>query len=158
MKKILLIFVLIIVALIIVRYLSEINVFKSETPTQEKNTSTEENKREIKNGDFDSSDPIKVKEDVTPTINPEGFGAEECMSQSGKEMKIETAILIGVKQCQGGKLDLQEEYYCNDYTGTWWIGFTPDEPKAGCNPACVVDIENETAEINWRCTGLIKEN
>lgn len=24
--------------------------------------------------------------------------------------------------------------------------------KPGCNPACVVDIETNETEINWRCT------
>jgi len=42
---------------------------------------------------------------------------------------------------------------CNNYTGTYWIDLDIDKP--GCNPACVVDTVTKTAEINWRCTGLI---
>ena len=30
-----------------------------------------------------------------------------------------------------------------------------DIEKAGCNPACVINVETRTAEINWRCTGLL---
>lgn len=44
---------------------------------------------------------------------------------------------------------------CNEFTGTWWLEFEAKEPKDGCNPACVVDIENRKSEVNWRCTGLI---
>ncbi len=42
----------------------------------------------------------------------------------------------------------------NESTKTWWIDLDIDKP--GCNPACVVS-EDESAEINWRCTGLIEE-
>ncbi len=44
---------------------------------------------------------------------------------------------------------------CNSDTGTWWIDM--DLEKEGCSPACVVSIPNKTAEINWRCTGVIPE-
>jgi hypothetical protein len=40
----------------------------------------------------------------------------------------------------------------NDMTKTWW--FDLDTVKAGCSPACVV-FDNQSAEVNWRCTGLI---
>ena len=45
---------------------------------------------------------------------------------------------------------------CNENTGTWWIDLEPFEKKAGCNPACVVNVVTKEAEINWRCTGLIE--
>lgn len=45
-----------------------------------------------------------------------------------------------------------EEFY-NENSKTWWFGIKAEKP--GCNPACVVFEENKTAEINWRCTGLI---
>jgi len=41
----------------------------------------------------------------------------------------------------------------NENTRTWW--FDMDIVKAGCAPACVVDEAAKSAEINWRCTGLI---
>jgi hypothetical protein len=49
--------------------------------------------------------------------------------------------------------ELMTQHTCNE-GGYWWIGFKPTTVKKGCNPACVVDIVNKTAEINWRCTGL----
>ena len=43
--------------------------------------------------------------------------------------------------------------FYNESTGTWWIDL--DVVRPGCNPACVVNVANKPAEINWRCTGLI---
>ena len=42
----------------------------------------------------------------------------------------------------------------NEITKTWWFDANLDRTPDGCNPACVVDEETKTAEINWRCTGL----
>jgi len=53
-----------------------------------------------------------------------------------------------------GQSELIEPYYCNEYTGTWWIDLEMEKP--GCRPACVIDVETGEAEINWRCTGLIR--
>jgi hypothetical protein len=43
----------------------------------------------------------------------------------------------------------------NKGTQTWWYDANLNATKPGCNPACVVDEKTETAEINWRCTGLV---
>jgi hypothetical protein len=43
----------------------------------------------------------------------------------------------------------------NPNSHTWWFDAKLHPAKAGCNPACVVDTQSKTAEINWRCTGLI---
>ena len=51
--------------------------------------------------------------------------------------------------------NLTDESSYNNVTDTWWLG--TDIVKEGCSPACVVDEKTETAEINWRCTGLIPE-
>lgn len=48
--------------------------------------------------------------------------------------------------------NLTNSYKCNNVSGTWWIDL--DIEKEGCNPACVVDVVDKQAEINWRCTGL----
>ena len=47
---------------------------------------------------------------------------------------------------------LKDNAMYNEYTKTWWIDLDIDKP--GCMPACVIS-EDESAEINWRCTGLI---
>lgn len=77
--------------------------------------------------------------------------AQQCLSEGGS-MTYKKAKEIANQGCKDGIL--LDEHSCNTSTGTWWIGFEPDEPKDGCNPACVVDIATQKAEINWRCTGL----
>lgn len=51
--------------------------------------------------------------------------------------------------------NLTTNYTYNNVTDTWWIDMDIDKP--GCAPACVVFEENNSAEINWRCTGLVPE-
>ncbi len=46
---------------------------------------------------------------------------------------------------------LKDNALYNESSKTWWIDLNIDKP--GCNPACVI-YEDETVEINWRCTGL----
>ncbi len=84
-----------------------------------------------------------------PSVN----ASQICSSPSGTQMDLTTAQQIAQSQCSDGQL--AASYSCNSTTGTWWLDFTPDQPKSGCNPACVVNIETGQAEINWRCTGLI---
>lgn len=48
--------------------------------------------------------------------------------------------------------ELGDTHTYNNETNTWWFDMDIDKP--GCSPACVV-YANETAEINWRCTGAI---
>ncbi len=43
----------------------------------------------------------------------------------------------------------------NPNSQTWWFDANLNATQAGCYPACVVSEETRTAEINWRCTGLI---
>lgn len=112
----------------------------------------------VKHGNPSSSKPTEGCINVSLTENPRENQIEKCQSQSDKTMGLDEALLIAEKQCTEGILDIQKEYYCNDFTGTWWIAFTPNDPKEGCNPACVVNVETKTAEINWRCTGLMEEN
>jgi len=49
---------------------------------------------------------------------------------------------------------LKDTAIYNESTKTWWLDLDIDKP--GCNPACVV-FEDESVEINWRCTGLIED-
>jgi hypothetical protein len=50
---------------------------------------------------------------------------------------------------------LTDTYVYNEFTRTWWIDLEPFTEKEGCNPACVVYEDTRTADINWRCTGLL---
>jgi hypothetical protein len=80
--------------------------------------------------------------------------SEICRAPTGESMTKTEAEVIADETCnlQGS---ITGEGECNSGTGTWWLGFNPTEVKQGCNPACVVDVKVKTAEINWRCTGLL---
>ncbi len=52
---------------------------------------------------------------------------------------------------------LTDTHTYNNSTKTWWIDLErmPELEKDGCNPACVVSEDTKTAEVNWRCTGVV---
>lgn len=64
------------------------------------------------------------------------------------------ARVIAEKACIKGGESLAPGYY-NENSKTWWYDANLNAVKEGCNPACVVSEQTKTAEINWRCTGLI---
>jgi len=61
---------------------------------------------------------------------------------------------IAEENCIKGGESLSSGSY-NENSKTWWFDANLNSEKDGCNPACVVFEETKTAEINWRCTGLI---
>ena len=63
------------------------------------------------------------------------------------------ARIIAEKSCIKGGEALSVGTY-NDNSKTWWFDANLNATREGCNPACVVNEETKTAEINWRCTGL----
>lgn len=73
-------------------------------------------------------------------------------TQSGLT-ELESKI-IAEKNCIKGGESLSRGYY-NANSKTWWFDANLNATKEGCNPACVVSEATKTAEINWRCTGLI---
>ena len=52
--------------------------------------------------------------------------------------------------------NLTNNYNYNPNSKTWWIDL--DTEKEWCNPACVVEEYSGTAEINWRCMGILEIN
>jgi len=72
---------------------------------------------------------------------------EMCNDMSLKEAKG----IMADSECSPYKTTT--ERFCNQDTNTWWIGI--DAEKEGCNPACVVNTQTKTAQINWRCTGAL---
>jgi hypothetical protein len=48
---------------------------------------------------------------------------------------------------------LTGDAFYNDSTGTWWLNL--DAVKEGCSPACVIHVADQSAEVNWRCTGAL---
>jgi len=81
---------------------------------------------------------------------------ETCIdTENGAQMTIEEALQIAEDSECGQEGSIKDTYMCNPDTGTWWIDLEIE--KEGCSPACVVKIDDRTAEINWRCTGVIQE-
>lgn len=66
------------------------------------------------------------------------------------------AKTIAEATCIKGGESLAPGYY-NENSKTWWFDANLNATKPGCNPACVVSEDTKTAEINWRCTGLLPE-
>ena len=64
------------------------------------------------------------------------------------------AQAIAESTCIKGGESLAPGYY-NKNSKTWWFDANLNSTREGCNPACVVSEDTKTAEINWRCTGLI---
>ena len=81
------------------------------------------------------------------------FTEDHCMKEdTGGILTLSDAEEIAINSECGG--NLKETFVCNKVTGTYWIDLSLE--KEGCNPACVIDVENRTVSINWRCTGLIQ--
>ena len=102
--------------------------------------------------------------DATPTSAPTAAAnvsaspaaqALEVCAKNGTAFKMgyEQARTIALNsECTQNGSTLGTEHWCNEITGTWWI--RTSIKKEGCNPACVVNVETQEAEINWMCTGL----
>lgn len=76
-------------------------------------------------------------------------------TESSKSLMTELeARVIAEKTCIKWWESLAPGYY-NENTKTWWFDANLNSTKEWCNPACVVSENTKTAEINWRCTGLI---
>jgi len=81
---------------------------------------------------------------------------EDCSSEiSG--MTLEEAMEAAQNTECTEKGDLTENSMYNKDTKTWWIDLDMKEEfkKDICNPACVVKEMDNTAEINWRCMGVL---
>jgi hypothetical protein len=81
-----------------------------------------------------------------PAAKAEGAPTEPPMSEAEAR-----AIAANSECARIGTL--KDNAFYNESTGTWWIDLAADKPN--CNPACVVHVSDKTAEVNWRCTGLI---
>jgi len=68
------------------------------------------------------------------------------------------SIASGTKECSTTGI-LTDKFVYNENSKTWWIDLErmPELEKDGCNPACVVNEETKTAEVNWKCTGALPE-
>ena len=76
-------------------------------------------------------------------------------SVPSEKLTFEEALAIAQNSDCVKEGTLTDSYFYNEYTRTWWIDLDPFTPQEGCNPACVVSEDTQTAEINWRCTGAL---
>ena len=86
-----------------------------------------------------------------PPIPPQD---EYCVDKgTGAKLSYQEAVEIAQNSECLEQGQLKDTHFCNENTGTWWIDLDIDKP--GCVPACVINVNGKTAEINYRCTGLI---
>lgn len=97
--------------------------------------------------------PLLTEPETTPN-------EQNVADETGNEPEVPAAMTeaearsIAEKTCiKGGESLLAGDY--NENTKTWWFDANLNVVREGCNPACVVSEDTKTAEINWRCTGLI---
>lgn len=76
-----------------------------------------------------------------------------CPSSTGSMAEAEARVMAEKICLKGGESLAPGSYNANSQT--WWFDADLKSTPAGCHPACVVSEETKTAEINWRCTGLI---
>ncbi len=86
-----------------------------------------------------------VKNSPTTTSSPS--------TQNGK-LTAETARQIATTSNCTKLGEISQDSFYNPSSKTWWFDITQTD-KPDCKPACVVSEENETAEVNWRCSGGI---
>ena len=75
--------------------------------------------------------------------------------ETGVEMVLSEAWQRAAESNCVDEAELKGTYVCNENTGTWWLDL--EALRAGCSPACVVDVNTGEAVINWRCTGMLPE-
>lgn len=71
------------------------------------------------------------------------------------ELSEKDARIVAEQGCIKGEESLGLGSSYNPDTKTWWFDVDLNNIPEGCSPACVVLEDTGTAEINWRCTGLI---
>lgn len=74
-------------------------------------------------------------------------------AETGERLALSEARQVAMNSECVEEGSLTDKSFCNENTGTWWIDL--DIEKQGCAPACVINVATKTAEINWRCTGVI---
>ncbi len=113
---------------------------------------------EVDNGDWVVvTGELKQSENGAPALwahNVEKVPQDYCCKDDTMECMSITEARKIARNSECGD-NLTDNYTCNNVTGTWWIDLSIQ--KEECNPACVVDVIDRRAEINWRCTGLKTE-
>jgi serpin B len=86
--------------------------------------------------------------------SPEPSGENVCTDRETQaSMSLERAMQLATDSECSQEGQLAETGVCNDDTGAWWIDLKMDKP--GCNPACVINLNDDSVEISYRCTGAL---
>ena len=93
-----------------------------------------------------SAPPGAAPQSATPQIAASPTAAPPMSLDEAQQIASQSASCA-----QAGTL--QDTAVYNPNSNTWWIDLKADQPN--CNPACVVDVQTKTAEVNWRCTGAV---
>ncbi|MFC1629850.1 hypothetical protein ACFL11_01375 [Patescibacteria group bacterium] len=104
-------------------------------------------------GQWIPSDPNKIDIEVR-CGKLKGTEGISCITKAGEITLSEAEQIILESEC-ANEGTLKEIRACNENTNTWWIDLDVYTKKENCSPACVVNVETRTAEINWRCTGAL---
>ncbi len=88
-------------------------------------------------------------------IKTPGTETPQASQTPGTGLTEAEARQIAEEACIKGGEALTSGGTYNANSKTWWFDANLNSTPQGCNPACVVFEETKTAEINWRCTGLI---
>ncbi|MEN9852663.1 MAG: hypothetical protein RI996_606 [Candidatus Parcubacteria bacterium] len=97
---------------------------------------------------------LKLNSEGLLVVVPQTRTAQPTYTKQAVTFTEKDAKAIALKSCIKAGDTLGTGSY-NSNSKTWWFDAQLSTTKAGCNPACVVDSVKKTAEINWRCTGLI---
>ena len=81
------------------------------------------------------------------------FSKKQSSDTSKAMMTEREAREIAERSCIKGGESVSSPTY-NEYTKTWWFDANLNSAHEGCSPACVVNEQTKTAEINYRCTGV----
>lgn len=94
------------------------------------------------------------KDLVSFDVKPEYVTCEYRSSNHrlGTTMTLEQAQEIGNQYGCSDIGSYKNSNFCNTYTNKWWIDIEPNNQRPLCNPACVVDLETNTAKVDWRCS------
>jgi hypothetical protein len=89
---------------------------------------------------------------VYPAVNA---GGDACFSAlTGKSLSKSRAFNIATRDsivCRSLGTINAAAYICDTNTGTWQFGINPTLPAEDCTPYCMVNVNSQTASVDWKC-------
>ncbi|MDD2655791.1 MAG: hypothetical protein PHQ80_03945 [Candidatus ainarchaeum sp.] len=92
---------------------------------------------------------------VMPGLPAVNAGGDACFSAiTGKSLSKSRAFNIATRDsivCKSLGTINAAEYICDTNTGTWQFGINPALPAESCTPYCIINVNSETAGVEWKC-------